>query len=147
MNVGDVLKWDNFKDIKKGGVIKPRWFIYLGYSSVFLTPIFVHICTTTTKISDFQTGGNRANHNYILFDSNTTPFEQDCILDFDEQPYQYEKPIVENHKDITIKGSLDKNLLKQIYNGLLKSNYYSKKILEDIHNSLNMIGIVGLKKP
>ena len=49
--------------------------------------------------------------------------------------------------DVRIKGNLDEGDLRLIYDGILKSKYYSKKQLMDIHSSLNSIGITGLKKP
>ena len=50
-------------------------------------------------------------------------------------------------KDIQYMGCLDGNRLRMIYNKLLKSPNCSKKILRDIHASLNNAGVTGLKKP
>jgi hypothetical protein len=147
MTVGNVIKWNNFEDGRKGGETKARWFICLGDSGLFSVPIYIYICTTTTQKSDFQKGGKRANHSYKLFSPTGTPFDSECLLDFDEPPWSYPKEIFENNPDIEILGTLDENTLRSIYNGLLKSNAYSKKILLDIHESFNMVGIENLKKP
>lgn len=61
--------------------------------------------------------------------------------------YSIEKSKIEYSVEIEIKGTLDVNMLKRIYNGILKSDKYSKKVLQDIHNSFNKSGIEGLKKP
>ncbi len=147
MRIGTVIKWNNFKDGRKGNIIKPRWFICLGDSGYFSIPFVIHVSTTTTQISDFQQGGKRYFHAYKLFIASNTPFEVDCVLDFDEPPFSYSKETVDNNPDIEIKGVLDDNNLRSIYNNLLKSKSYSRKILLDIHESLNKIGIENLKKP
>lgn len=145
--VGTVLKWNNFPDPKRGSEIKPRWFVYLGTSSIFSIPIFAYISTTTTKIKDFGKGGKREVHDKIYFSKDNSPFEEDCVLDFDEGYYSIEKAKLEMNADIEIKGELDKNVLIRIYNGILKSDKYSKKVLLDIHSCFNQAGIEGLKKP
>ena len=126
--VGTVLKWNNFPDPKKGIEIKPRWFVYLGISSVFSIPIFAYISTTTTKIKDFESGGKRQTHNKIYFSKDNSPFEEDCVLDFDEGYYSIEKEKLEMNSDIEIRGEIDIITLKRIYNGILKSEMYSKKV-------------------
>ena len=147
MRVGTVIKWNDFKDGRKGGDTKSRWFIYLGDSGYFSVQLLIYICTTTTNESDFQKGGKRENHSYKRFLASNTPFDEDCILDFDESPFSYTKEIFERNPDIEEKGFLDNNTLISVYKGILKSKAYSKKIILDIHNSLNMIGLENLKKP
>jgi len=74
-------------------------------------------------------------------------FEEDCILDFDEEPYAIEKAYLEGNASIETKGQLDQETIKIIYRGILQSMYYPRKIILDIHSSLNQIGITGLTKP
>jgi len=145
--VGTVFKWNNFPDPKIGSEIKPRWFIYLGASSIFSNPIISYISTTTTKIKDFDQGGKRESHNKIDFLKGNFPFEEDCVLDLDEGYYPIENSKLEIVEEIEIKGELDKNIMKRIYNGILKSEKYSKRVLLDIQNSFNQAGIEGLKRP
>ncbi len=49
--------------------------------------------------------------------------------------------------DIEIRGTLDEQTLRMIYNQLLRSRFISSMELQDIHDSFNMAGISGLKKP
>jgi hypothetical protein len=71
----------------------------------------------------------------------------DCILDFDEPPFLESQEALEANKDIEIRGELNKESMKIIYKGILKSSDYSARITLGIHDSLNKIGITGLTKP
>jgi hypothetical protein len=147
LKVGTVFKWHNFEDRKdKDSKIKPRWFVYLGKTSKFSLPIYHIICTTTTKLSKFETGGERENHDIIRFNHKTTPFEEDCVLDLNESYYSIEENKFENNNDIELIGELNDNDKRQLYKRILKSDFFSKKITFDIHESFNMDGIEGLKK-
>jgi hypothetical protein len=145
---GTVFRWNKFPFPKYGGETKARWFIYLGDSGLLSTPILAHICTTTTSLADFGPGGNRLNHRFLLIKKTQHPFfDEDCILDFDEEPYSREKSILLGNPDIETKGELDRETLKTIYRGILKSRQYSPRVILDIHTSLNQAGITGLQKP
>lgn len=148
MNPGDVFKWKKFPYPKYGKEIKPRWFIYLGNSNPFFDPRLAHICTTTTNKEDFQTGENRESHRYFLFEKGKYPFEEECLLDFDEDPDAFPMQQLENHSDIEPKGPLDARTLRIIYEGIFASRRYSPQTKEDIYFSLKGIkGIGSLKKP
>ena len=148
MKPGTVFRWREFLYPKFGGESKARWFIYLGDTGPFSTPILAHICTTTTSLDDFEPGGNRANHRHLFIKRARYPFfDEDCILDYDEEPYSSKKEVLESNPEIEVKGELDQNCMKDIYYGIWKSNYYSPKVVLDIHSSLNQIGITGLRKP
>jgi len=138
---GTIFKWNRFPYPKYGGELKPRWFIYLGDTGLISTPIIAYICTTTTR------GKKQLHHCLPLPRAKYPYFEEDCILDFDEEPYQEAKNALETNRDIETKGQLDHESLKAIYRGICTSKYYSKKLLLDIHTSFNQIGITGLKKP
>jgi hypothetical protein len=144
---GTVFRWDNFPYPRLGTQIKARWFVYLGDTGELSSPVIVHVCTTTTSEENFKPGGKREHHRFIRFDSSKSPFGENCILDFDEPPYHLEKQFLESQSEIEVKGALDQLTLKTIYQGILISKFYSRKILLDIHTSLNLIGITGLKKP
>ncbi len=148
LNVGDVIWWNEFPYPKDGG-IKARWFIYLGRSSVFHAPIFTYLCTTTTQIEKFESGGPRTGHASKRFDIKNFPvFDRECVLDFDEELYEINENIIDRHRfNIEIKGSLDENTMRNIYKQLLRSGICSKVILRDIHESYNRDGITGLKRP
>ena len=148
MKPGTVFKWKNFPYPRIGNEIKPRWFICLGDTGILLTPIIIHFCTTTTSIDDFKPGRNRESHHYLKFETKNYPcFDTDCILDLDEPPFTELRESLEINKGIEIRGELNKETMKLIYKGILKSSHYSAKIKLDIHASLNRIGITGLIKP
>jgi hypothetical protein len=58
--------------------------IYIGTSSIFSITIIAYISTATTKIKDFQQGGKRESQDKIYFSKENSPFDEDCVLDFDE---------------------------------------------------------------
>jgi len=147
LNVGTVFRWKDFPDPRDGGV-KARWFIYLGDSGYLSQVLIAYPCTTTSQINHFQDGGDRRSHDHYLFKkSPKSPFEEDCILDFDEPPHTPRKSSLENNLSIEEKGELDEQTLRMIYNRVCRSRTYSKVILMDIHESFNKAGITGLKKP
>ena len=147
MRSGTVIRWDRFPYPKYGGERKARWFVCLGDTGPLLEPIIVHLCTTTTQKSDFQKGGRRSSHRCYLIEAEVSPFEEDCLIDFDESPYQIERRQLEGNSLIEVKGVLDEKTLKAVYDGILQSRFYSRRVLMDIHASLNRVGITGLKKP
>jgi hypothetical protein len=146
VNPGDVFRWVSFPYPQIGQEIKSRWFIYLGNTTPFLHPVIAHICTTTTVKEDFEKGGRRESHGCFRFERGKYPFDQECLLDFDEEPYSFSKQELESHKDIEVKGTLDHRTLRDIYEGIYRSNQYSRKIKADIRESLNQIGITSLRK-
>lgn len=142
-----MFRWKDFPG-PRGGEVKARWFIYLGDSGYFSQVLIAYICTTTTQIHYFQAGGDRISHDHFLFKKvPNSPFEEECILDFDEPPHTLRKSILENNPSIEEKGKLDEQTLRMIYNRLCRSSAYSRVILRDIHDSFNKAGITGLKKP
>jgi hypothetical protein len=146
MKPGDVFKWVNFPYPKYGEEIKSRWFIYLGQTNPFLDPIISHICTTTTSKEDFEKGGRRRSHKCLRFEKGKFPFDQICLLDFDEIPYSFPKRELEENTNIEIKGKLDEKTIRTIYEGIYFSRLYSPKVKRDLRESLNLIGITGLRK-
>jgi len=148
-NVGDIFKWNNFPDPRIGTTIKPRWFIYLGETGYLSQIQFLYLSTTTTQIQDFQPGGKRSSHDKFTFKKSNFPFfEEDCIIDFDEQIFSVPKTKIQEKKDdIEMMGNLNIDMLRMIYKRLLKSPYCAPMVLNDIHESFNRAGITQLKKP
>jgi hypothetical protein len=76
------------------------------------------------------------------------PFEEDCILDFDEDLHDVTMEIINQHeRQITSRGKLDENALRNIFNQYSRSGVVSLIALRDIYDSYNRAGITGLKKP
>jgi len=134
---------------KYGGGIKPRWFICLGFTDQFAQVSSIYLSTTTTQIEHFRQHGQRGGHAHFLFRAEEIQvFEQDCIIDFFERPYSIDKTKIDEHSgDIEIKGSLDEQRMRMIYNKYLVSKNTSPMEMLDIHNSYNLQGIEGLKRP
>ena len=149
LEVGTVFRWDNFSLHRFGGESKPRWFICLGFSGFFAQVAIVYLSTTTTQLQHFGTSGKRRNHSHFIFETNQHPiFEEDCAIDFDERPYHANKANIKSCKnDIIIKGQLNEDTMRMIYNRFYRSRPMSVMELNDIHTSYNNAGIVGLKKP
>ncbi|MEA1947233.1 MAG: hypothetical protein U9N83_08005 [Thermodesulfobacteriota bacterium] len=151
IDVGTVIRWNNFPLPKYGKEKKPRWFICIGFAGFFAQVAEVYFCTTTTQIDKFENGGPREKHDYYIFKTNQSRysmFDEDCIIDFDEKPYGVEETKLNDHQnDIEIKGQLDEQTLRMIYNRICKCKLLSVMVKRDIHNSYNKFGITGLKKP
>ena len=150
MEVGAVFIWQSFPFSKFTQIeIKPRWFVYLGKTSIISSPIFVLLATTTTQLHHYERGGERNDHSIAKFRSGEFGFEQDCVLDVGWSFYADipESVFIEYKADIDIKGRLPEQRLREIYNLILKSERIAKKVKKDIHHSFNMAGIEGLKKP
>jgi hypothetical protein len=152
IELGTVFRWINFpspRHQKSGNNNKPRWFICVGFSGEFAQVAVAYLCTTTTQIEKFQSGGVRSGRAHFVFKTSQFKFfEEDCVIDFDEAPYSMRKEQLKAFEsDIEIRGTLDEQTLRMIYNQLLRSRFISSMELQDIHDSFNMAGISGLKKP
>lgn len=147
MDAGTVFRWNNFPDPRYGTEIKARWFICLGDSGPFAVTITVYLCTTTTQIEKYQAGGPRHGHDHHVLKASPQLFDADCVIDFEEAPYAKAEQEILGNPDIEIKGRLDEQTLRMIWNRIVRSDRYSLKILHDIHASYNRIGITGIKKP
>ena len=116
------------------------------HTTPFEQPILAQICTTTTSVNDFKTGGKRASHKCFIFEKGKYPFDQECVLDFDEDPYAYKEADLESNRNIELMGKLNDQTMKLIYEGIYFSRSYSRKIKINIRESLQQIGIKGLRK-
>ncbi|MDO8723218.1 MAG: hypothetical protein Q7J31_13495 [Syntrophales bacterium] len=147
--IGTVFRWDNFPLPRYGDETKARWFIYLGETGTFSHIAIIYLVTTTTQTNHFQSGGARSGHGHFRFEPRQFPaFEEDSILDFDDQPYAIEKTrYLSNESDISVKGKLKEDTMRMIYNRFLQAGSCSKMVMLDIHDSFNKAGITALKKP
>jgi len=144
--VGTVFKWKQYP-YPHDNILKDRWFVYLGESSILDEhTIFAYICTTTTQLQHYEPNGDRASHDFIKFEKGKYDFNKTCILDlfFKES---LEKSKLENSQEIEFKFFLDKETMKRIYNKIYISKHFSKKEKRRIYESYNRNGITGIKKP
>jgi len=141
MQVGEVFRWKNLKHPQFGGRTKPRWFLCLGDSGIILPPknfyFFSTTCTLRDGVSKFD------------FDKTKYPFfYEDCYFYYTEPPYAItEEQRRKNESDISEVGKIDEGDLRIIYEGIIKSPFLNKRIKLDIHQSFNLIGISGLRRP
>jgi len=146
MNAGTVIKWNKFKDREYGGELKPRWFVCVGHTGLLASHELCYLFTTTTQLEQFEAGGPREHHTFCKFDPNKTPFEYECIMDFDEGLYPYPPAKLENNPDIEIKGILDEQNMRMVYNRAVRSPLLSPTEKLDIYDSFIKAGI-DVKKP
>jgi hypothetical protein len=149
--VGDVLKWIDFPlpDDEKSSP-KPRWFISLG--EIKDGTHCAIMCTPTTQLQYYEEGEKRSRHPIIRIKAGRFGFESDCILDLKiNLIYRGLTPEIilkcqENIHVVTNIRIQEENLLREIYNKILKSGH-PPVIVQDIHDSYNLAGITKLQKP
>ena len=146
MTLGSVILWHNFP-FQKDKVIKDRWFVYLGKYRYGDTNKNLYLFTTTTQMQYYLPGGEREKKIRISFKGGNYGFEKDCILDIDFGPEAIPEINLYDNSNITVKGLLPENILRQIHNLIERTKHISPKVKMDIHNSYIMAGIEGLKKP
>jgi len=147
IKLGTIIRWDCFPYARYGEKGKARWLICVGSQSGFLSVACLYMCTTTTRIENFKSGGNRDGHKYFVFKKDQYGmFEEDCAIDFSEKPY-FINPKSIPEGDIEIKGEFSEQTIRMIYNNLLAAGCLSFMELLDMHTSLNLSGITGLQKP
>jgi hypothetical protein len=136
------VKWTNFPEPQFGGSIKSRWFICLGQTGFSVDPKILYFHSTTRE-------QNRGGRRFCLLKHNYPKLKYDCFLYYSEPPYsRSEYFIAQNVRNIEELCSISNEDLKTIYEGIREHSIsYSRKIKLDIHDSLNLIGIKGLRKP
>jgi len=148
MQSGDVFRWNNFPDPKyKAEDIKARWFVYLGDTGKIISPLIVYLITATTNIASMDPGGIKHGHTVCRYHPKSSPFDQECIIDINERTYPVDAKAIEGNPDIEIKGPLTADQMRELYNKLVKSRFYNRIELKDIHRGFNDVGITSLKKP
>lgn len=147
MDAGTVIKWNNFHDRQYEGEVKPRWFVYMGDTGPFSVFRIAYLFTTTGQVDKFAPGGQREGHTHCSFSPQTSPFEQPCMMDFDEEPYTYQLSFIENHPDIDVKDKLSVQDIQMIYNRILRSSTLNRMGKLNIYDSLVRSGVPISKKP
>ncbi|MBN1294538.1 MAG: hypothetical protein JXB48_22055 [Candidatus Latescibacteria bacterium] len=148
--VGDVFIWDNFPyKHDPNSEIKKRYFIYLGKTKAFVDPVYLYIVTGTTQKQYYNKDGTRKQHLTMVIPARNYGFPEDTIIDLTFGFFENltEGQMISHKHDIVVIGQLPEDRLRQLYNLILKETHITKKIKFDIHNSFNLAGISGLKKP
>ncbi|MBW8003070.1 MAG: hypothetical protein FVQ80_13800 [Planctomycetes bacterium] len=145
MKIGAVFFWSNFHKYKSGK-LKGRWFIYLGKTVYGMKPERSHIGTTTTKLRYYEKGGYRHNNIIYRFSAGEFGFEEDCILDVDNDINAEFTSKIENNPEITVKGFLDNSSLEKLYVYIRDSKRIDKMVKQDIFHSFRSAGL-NVRKP
>ncbi|MHB8281059.1 MAG: hypothetical protein ACYDIA_25995 [Candidatus Humimicrobiaceae bacterium] len=149
MKIGDVFRWSDYPK-QKDGNLKARWFVYLGLSSILSNPQNVFLLPATSQTDLYKSGCRRQNHKNIMkFANGDCGFEEETIVDLNFFENNWVLKEFNNYIDnMTTKGSIPNNQLKQIYDLVLNSSEYIERIIIiDIRRNLNNIGIFNLKMP
>ncbi len=148
MNIGTVFKWINYPK-PRDCIIKDRWFVYFGTTSILALEQNVFIFTATSKTNLYKRGSCRENHkNIIGFKTGECGFEKPCILDpyFFQNNWSIEE--FNNYRsDHEVRGKLPNQVLSDFYYKLLNDGNIETIIIKDIRRNLNSIGIFNLKVP
>lgn len=135
MIIGDVFRWNNFP-YPHNGLIKTRWFIFLGDSCNLNGNIgLAFLISPTKKINQhISKYSHRSDYSYMIFNTNDYGFRIDCLIDnmtgFYDTIYNNE---LSGNRDIRITENIDNSKLKIIYNDVLKNHYQiSPKSLSNI---------------
>ncbi len=109
----------------------------------------MYVCTTTTQLDHYKSGGDRFNNLFIEYQKGQFGFKKDCILDIDINFYKdvTADQIKSCMGNIEIKGNLSESELRRVYKLISKSKRISKIVKLDIHKSFNLANITGLKQP
>jgi len=146
MQLGSVFTWNSFP-FREEGKEKNRYFVYFGESHYPDNPVKIFLITTTSRIYHYEEEGARKNHNYYRFEAGSFGFVKESILDLDSYYDIDKKDFEERKEDITEKGKLPEDILRNIYYLILQSKNISMKVKQDIHDNYNREGVTGLKKP
>lgn len=139
MQVGQIIRWRNFRFPQFGGQEKPRWFICVGHTNKIIPPVLFYLHSTTRT--------EKAEPRFSFSKDTYSCFTHDCYLYFNEKPYPCSGEELRSNRSIGAFGNLDNDDMKKIYEGIRVSRVYSLVEKRDVHSSLNLMGITGLKRP
>ena len=142
MKVGTVIRWVEYPRPQYGGEIKPRWFVYVGRTSLVSDPVNFYLPTTTTNPANLGS-------NYVEFKKEKyTVFEDDCYINLDERPYIIPEGKIIDDPDIEImQNTLDNETMKKIYKCILNSDKYAPIDRCNIFNCFINDGIADIRPP
>lgn len=113
---------------------KERYFIYLGRSNIFESPIYFFSCTTTTRFENYKNKKSVC----VEFNYSPTLFTQHCLICLDNLFDNMTVTEFEFYEPKLI-GSIDKTKIKEIKEKLPKADI-SPIVLKDILASFKRDG-------
>ena len=118
----------------------------MGKTHFSIEQALAYLYTTTGRLEYYKKGRERSNNSYLLFKRGEYCFKNDCILDFDIGLHEIKLSSIEGNGNIEILDRLEEEKIAEIY-GYIRKSSIAKVIKVDIHSSLNLGGITGLRKP
>lgn len=146
MEIGCIFKWKDFP-YQKDGIIKDRYFIFMGRTSIFSLTTDYYLFTLTAELNYYEKNSKRSNNLFILIKKGNYRLPEDSIIDIDVGLHTIQENKILNNNKIINLGQISEELIRKIYNFVIITKYISKKVRIDIYDSLNKSGIYGLKKP
>ena len=138
MKVGTVFCWNRF--LHRGRESKNSWFIYLGKTGYGADPPHAYIGRTTTQLNYYAPGQYRARRKKMSFARGECGFEEECLLDVDEDIISTLMVEFEESTEIVLKGCLPDNKLRKLLQLILSSGN-SRLVKADIKSSFRGCGI------
>jgi hypothetical protein len=143
IKTGQIIYWSDFP-LQKDGNLKGRYFLYLGISSIFDTPILVNLITTTSQIHYYKSGAKREKAVVFFINRNKYSFfTTDCLIDFN-LGYQTVNQDTLMTANIEVKGEFSLEDLTVIFNKLIRAGSVQIKSLREIRQRLEEIGCKNL---
>lgn len=118
----------------------------MGKTHFSIEPALAYLYTTTGRLKYYEKNRERSKNSYLLFKSGEYCFKDDCILDFDIGLHEIKLSSIEGNSNIEVLDRLEELKITEIYDHIRESSI-AKIIKIDIHSSLNLDGITGLRKP
>ena len=146
-NLGDVLHWKKFP-LQHDGVIKDRYFIFLGKNSCYSYQVNFYTVTPTTQIQHYARYNSREDIQHITISAGKFGLPRDSIIDIDTWFTEFhDNTLLESNQNISVVGTLDPEMLVRIYHLILKSTRrVSLKVKQDIYECYMQAGI-AVPKP
>jgi hypothetical protein len=143
IKTGQIIYWSDFP-LQTDGNLKGRYFLYLGISSIFDTPILVNLITTTSQIHYYKSGAKREKAVVFFINRNKYSFfTTDCLIDFN-LGYQTVNQDTLMTANIEVKGEFSLEDLTVIFNKLIRAGSVQIKNLREIRQRLEEIGCKNL---
>lgn len=122
LSAGDIFTWDDFP-YQNDEVIKLRYFVFLGRTSIMATPFLFYMRTTTTK----------AKPGLIcveFYKSEIPCFAEDCRISFDFRMDSYPSDTMDMYSgNIECIGKLPVNKANELINKIDRNDRYTAPIV------------------
>lgn len=134
-----------FSGREDGRDAKPTWFICLGKTPIFESPLFLYVIRTTTQIDHFKPEGNRAGVPHVDFKMGECGFTEHCVAAIDDFIDNMTADAFSSLDPVEM-GTLSETKAHSLYNMILASKKIMPRAKVLIHDGLGSI-VSGLPMP